>query len=700
MKQKTNVSPAAIFFILFFFFLISPILCFITEDFINSINNPFDYARITDVDYKAVVCDEEGSKGKVIITERLTFDVHAASKDNLFWELWRDLPENEVDGVKVRYKVNSVKQILEDGTELLWEESPKLYWDDSDYVNTNLVYGPGKWFHSPGPYDEEYRRYECLLFYVDGLYREKVVFEIEYEMYNATLKYNDCSDLYLSLFSGESTEYLESYRAQILFPNKDMPSEGNYFYTTYGTDDYSFPVKESATANPGYYTFSFELDKDDLKFSPNTQYIEFDLVSYGDDKHIFTEYAPSNQYTSDDVLQIIRSEQAEYRTNAIFNKTLKIVTFVASLLLSAVTLILTLCSKWIVKSKYQFFQPATDIKYYRDIPSDLDPYFASQFVFCKDKAPKDDSCIYSAILLSLARKKYIALEEKNNNVYITIKKRTSNNPGNQTGSVAASFGTGSASDTYYEPLSPCEEYYYNLIIRHVKEGSIAMANFQDRVSKDYQNTTSFVDKIEKSVSHIGIGRGYFQKADYQKPAKTQKGVSTFMMVCGILSITFPNLTSYQSPISTAYGAFTILGITLIVCAIILRKQARKYVLLTQLGEDEYAKWRGLYHFLNSDTLIHERSYVELPIWEQYLVYATAFGLSEKIIKAIKLKRPQAANSEILGNPCYHSHAFYHSGRAFRSAVYTASHTASSSGGHGSFGYGGGGRGGGGGGGGH
>ena len=119
MKQKTNVSPAAIFFILFFFFLISPILCLITEDFINSINNPFDYARITDVDYKAVVCDEEGSKGKVIITERLTFDVHAASKDNLFWELWRDLPENEVDGVKVRYKVNSVKQILEDGTELL-----------------------------------------------------------------------------------------------------------------------------------------------------------------------------------------------------------------------------------------------------------------------------------------------------------------------------------------------------------------------------------------------------------------------------------------------------------------------------------------------------------------------------------------------------------------------------------------------------
>ena len=69
----------------------------------------FDYARITDVDYKAIVVDEENSRGKVLITEKLTFDIHAFSRNNGFWELWRELPENEVDGVKVKYKVNSVK---------------------------------------------------------------------------------------------------------------------------------------------------------------------------------------------------------------------------------------------------------------------------------------------------------------------------------------------------------------------------------------------------------------------------------------------------------------------------------------------------------------------------------------------------------------------------------------------------------------
>ena len=124
--------------------------------------NPFDYARITDVDYKAILVDEPSSKGKIVVKERVTFDIHAASKNNLFWELWRDLPESYIDGVKVDYKVNSVKQILDDGTKITYSESPKLYWDDSDY--TSKRYGPGKWYHSEGPYNESARNYECVFF--------------------------------------------------------------------------------------------------------------------------------------------------------------------------------------------------------------------------------------------------------------------------------------------------------------------------------------------------------------------------------------------------------------------------------------------------------------------------------------------------------------------------------------------------------
>lgn len=143
MKDKSIVIGFWIFFIFIFIFLCTYLgeYGYVIEDMQL---NPFDYARITDVEYKAVVVDEEGSGGKVVITERLTYDIHAASEDNLFWELWRDLPEDYVDGVKVHYKVNSVKQILDDGTEVIYDESPRLYWEDEDYLSSNYVYGPGK----------------------------------------------------------------------------------------------------------------------------------------------------------------------------------------------------------------------------------------------------------------------------------------------------------------------------------------------------------------------------------------------------------------------------------------------------------------------------------------------------------------------------------------------------------------------------
>ncbi len=722
-----------------------PLLIMLLTLVINGEINANDYARITDVEYTAVVVDEPGSEGKVVVTERLTYDIHAASRSNLFWELWRDLPEDYVDGVKVHYKVNSVKQIMDDGTEIIYEESPKLYWDDYDYVSYNPTYGPGKWYHSEGPYDEDAAMYECVFFYVDGLYREEVVFEVEYEMYNAALRYNDCSDLYLALYSEETINYLESFKAQILFPNKDMPSPGNYDVYTYGTNANSFPVEESSTKNPGYYTFSFELDEDDLKFKSYNEYIEFDLVSYGADKHIFTEYAPSNYYSNDDVLEEIYDEQRDYANTPAKFFTAKIVVLLFAIGGSVCILVYVLRTDARMKAKYVFYNASLDIDYFRDIPSDLDPNFAAALVHCKHKPPKDDSGVYSAILLSLARKEYIGLNECGKTVLIKILKKPApvvpvtpvmnagfgysgvnshdwdtdwDEPSVVTESSGiSSYISGTNTSTVetpimdalnqepeipekeYEPLTLCEEYYFNLLVRHANGDSILMNHFQTRVSSDYANTDAFARNMENSIVNIGVKDGYFQKADYTAPQKEIRSKATALTVVGVLVVILANIISGSTRMDLAFGAYFIFGIGCIIGAILLRKKAHKYVLLTQYGEDEYAKWRGLYNFLNSDTLISDRTYVELPMWEKYLVYASAFGISEKVIKAIGIRCPEASESAILSNNCYRSRRIHHSSRSFRSAV-RSGQGAARSGGSGGFGYGGGGRGGGGGGGGH
>lgn len=702
MKSKISTIIVWILFIAMFSL---PILSEVSYLFEDVSLNPNDYARITDVEYKAVVVDEPGSEGKVVITERLTFDIHAASKDNLFWELWRDLPEDYIDGVKVDYQVNSVKQIYSDGTEVIYEESPKLYWDDYDYVSYNTVYGPGKWYHSEGPYDEANAQYECVFFYVDGLYREEVVFEIEYEMHNAALRYNDCSDLYISLYSGETIKYLESFKAEILFPNKDMPSAGNYDVYTYGTNSNDFPVTKSTSKNPGYHTFSFELDEEDLKFKPYNEYIEFDLVSYGKDKHIFTEYAPDNYYSDEDVLEEIYDEQNEYATAPERYAKIKLIVFIVSLILSALIVFWGIRKVSGIKKKYTFYEPDFKGEYFREIPSDLDPNFAANLVFCKEKPQKDDSGVYSAILLSLARKDYIELIERaNNDVLIHIKPRTIQTPEEMPLSdmvVNTNLGNGlyveSVETKTYEPLTLCEEYYYNLLVRHAAGDHIHMSEFQQRVSSDYENTASFARNMKNSIVNIGVKEGYFQKANYTQPKDNLRSFGNVLLVIGLLTMILVNIISNLTRLELAYGAFFIFGISCCISSIYLKEKSRKYILLTQKGEDEYAKWKGLYNFLNSDALLRDQTLVELSLWEKYLVYATAFGLSEKVLSTIRIRCPEADTSSIVNNHYCRSGRIRTSGRSFSTSVRSGSHGGSSGGG---FGYGGGGRGGGGGGGGH
>lgn len=742
------------------------VLCIFSALFEESeISTPWDYARITAVDYKAELVDEPNSKGKVVVTERLTFDIHAASKDNLFWELWRDLPESYVDGVKVYYKVNSVKEIGRKGKEIVYDESKRLYWYDYDYTS-----GPRKWYHSDGPYDEEARNYECVFFYVDGLYREEVTFEIEYEMYNAALRYKDCSELYLCFYSEDTINYLESFKAEILIPEDDMPSKGNYEAHTYGTNSNEFPFKESKTRNPGYYTFYFSLDEEDLKFRPYNEYIEFALVAFGEDKHKFTDYASRNAYYNDNVLDEIRDEQEKYEELPGKYKNYKMVIFFGCVGGAAIVLFSAFRKDKKLRKQFNFYEPTEKPIFYRDIPSDLDPHFAASLVFCKHKVKKDESNGYSAIMLSLIRKDYIELAKINpqkdwtsNNVRIIVKyqpkpiihslssiaKETpvepiNSNPISSTEPVQSPISTVTSDgpiqteelnqpvseyiqpivssptssideakvevsnvleeeteSVKLEPLTPSESYYFDLIIRHSHGKEIPMKSFQSKVSIDYENTDAFVKKLERSVTNIGVNEGYFQKASYDYPKQSIKTQANSWALLGILIIIIVNFVSYQLPLDLAFGGYFILGGAFLIGSIYLKKIANKYVLLTQFGEDEYAKWRALYNFLNSETLIKERTVVELPLWEKYLVYATAFGISDKVIAALKIRCPEMQSSPMLSNSYYQSKSFYHSsGRSFRTAARTATSTARGGGYGGHGGYGGGGRGGGGGGGGH
>ena len=623
-------------------FLMPVIIYFVLEygyifDYIDL--SPWDYQKLTSVEAQIIYDDESDGGTKARVVERVTFDVHQANEDDLCYELWRDLIEEEVDGLRLDYNVLSVHQVMEDGSLVELEECGSIEWERSEVDEL-----AGKWYHSPGPYNKASDLYEALFFYVDGIYRDEVTFEICYEINHVGLKYKDCSDLYLLLYGEMPVTDLESYKAEIIIPEEDMPAVGNYEYYTYGTNGNGFSVYESTTLYPGYHTFSIDLDEDELQFKPYNQYIEFELVAYGEDMHILTDSALYNDYTYDYALDEIRYDADVELSKPDTYNAVKIFIFITLLIIAASILFKTFNTKNRMHTQHVFYEPAEVPEFYTGIPSDLDPNFAAALVFSKGKSPKDDSGIYSALLLSLARKDYVEIEEYGpSDAMITIK-----NPAqNQEASIMPA-----------EPLTESEILYYNLLVRHASGNQILMSHLQRRVSQDYEYTGTFEENIKKAITNQGVNGGYIQKADFTGPKDQLLRTAKSYRNWAIILLIFVNLISYFTRLDFAFGSYTILGATCLICSIYLYATAKNYVLLTQVGETEYAKWRGLYNYLKSDHIMSDSNVSNMPLWERFFIYATAFGIPTKVTKALGVKFPENAGAMDAGMGYYSDYGMF------------------------------------------
>ena len=78
----------------------------------------------------------------------------------------------------------------------------------------------------------------------------------------------------------------------------------------------------------------------------------------------------------------------------------------------------------------------------------------------------------------------------------------------------------------------------------------------------------------------------------------------------------------------------------IICATYTLKIAGKYNTLTQKGVDEQEAWKGLKNYMEDFSMMKEKEVPELALWEKYLVFATAFGIADTVLKQLKVVYPQ------------------------------------------------------------
>ena len=80
--------------------------------------------------------------------------------------------------------------------------------------------------------------------------------------------------------------------------------------------------------------------------------------------------------------------------------------------------------------------------------------------------------------------------------------------------------------------------------------------------------------------------------------------------------------------------------------------------LTEKGLEEKAKWNGLKKYMEDFSLLNEKEVPDLVLWEKYLVFATAFGIADKVLKQLKIKYPELQQMD--GYEYAYMNILYHS----------------------------------------
>ena len=65
---------------------------------------------------------------------------------------------------------------------------------------------------------------------------------------------------------------------------------------------------------------------------------------------------------------------------------------------------------------------------------------------------------------------------------------------------------------------------------------------------------------------------------------------------------------------------------------------------TKLGAERAAQWEGVEHFLRDFSELEDAPSGHLVLWERYLVYAVALGVSDELVRGLALRVPEVADS--------------------------------------------------------
>jgi len=357
--------------------------------------------------------------------------------------------------------------------------------------------------------------------------------------------------------------------------------------------------------------------------------------------------------TIESVKQLEQNWQAgydDYMAQTPVNKTKAIISYIIKNIIFLFIVFVVLFFIWFLFGKeYKKEEVGYLGIYERDLPGDENPIEANYLLngnFSKNW--------FSSALLYLVWKKYYDIEKQGKSVILIRRKNASK----------------SVLPEYISKIN-------DLLIKKFPDGVVEIKQLKSKLTYD----TTYMDLYKKTNSSY---EKWFTKTSGLFEKKGAVITGTIISISLVIAFMFFLLS------------FFILFIGLLVYSIKINKQNILFGRFTKEGIIKHLKWEGFKNYITDFSLMKQHPPASVIIWEQYMVYATAFGVAKEASKVIGQILPK----EVTAHSKFSSFSTFAMTSAVISSIPSSRPSAggssgfSSGGGGGGFGGGGGGGGGG------
>lgn len=483
--------------------------------------------------------------------------------------------------------------------------------------------------------EEDNRSYckKLEIYLKDGI-SSNTNYKISYKIKNAVSIYDDCAILNWKLLPALDTQK-NNVNLTLYYPDNNYKltesfNENGIMYFGYGGINSSFVLEECTNNKLVAHADKLESyeEMEILTLFPN------DLITSNSKTNI------SNETIKERIKDHVEYEK--WKDEVYLNtKSVLEVVFPLSLIILLPILILTFGFVYLKFDKEH--KSDFDFEYLREPPFDYGPAIMGYLVN-EEEITVDH---LNATLLDLARKKYIKIDTQNESL-------TSDNP-NYKFIYDRNLDTSSLNDYEKYLLT----WYFDIISDGKDE--VTLNEIDNYVSKEknalkYQECNKKWNKIvEKECKKYNF---------FENTSNIVLKCIAIIILGGIYSIfTILSAVKFYDYIFCLY-AFLVSSLT--VALIIYSSQIKKK---TKNGMEHYVRWKAFENFLLEFSHFDDYPVPSIIIWEHFMVYATAFGIADKVEKQLNTKFSNANGDEI--NNINTSYYFYINPYYMRRRIYTS-----------------------------